>query len=434
MKNDKQNFFQIAIVIACIAFFILAILVFAGKIKIGSSSNSNTLQTVTLWGVLPAEKIQPMLDNSKTPTLQYIYREVSANNFRNTLLEAIANANGPDLLLYDTKTLYSIRDKVNIIPFATYPEATFRQTYADGTDVLLTKTGAYGLPVLIDPMVMYYNRDIFARAGFANPISTWDELYTIAPQITKKNSNGTFATATVPFGLAENMPYTKDVLITLFGQSGIPIVYPYNDTVNANITNSVYGNADAGVSMLNFFMQFSNPTSDYYSWNKLMPDAKTAFIQNSLAIYPGFASELFELRQRNPNLNFAPASMPQLKDANISYTTGNIYAIGIATSSLQPTAAYNGLYALTAVDMETKFAQAMTLPPADRTLLAAKPETTYAPVFYKSALFTHGWLDPNSTETTNRFGSMVSDVSTGRLTSVDALSKLERELNAILNP
>lgn len=434
MKNDKQNFFQIGIVVACIVFFILAILVFSGKIKIGNSSNSNTMQTITVWGVLPAEKIQPMLDNSKTTTLQYIYREVSPSNFRNSLLEAIANASGPDLLLYDTKTLFSIRDKVTIIPFATYPEATFRQTYADGADVLLNSTGAYGLPILIDPMVMYYNRDIFARAGFANPISNWDEVYTIATSITKKNTNGTFTTSTVPFGLADNMPYNKDMLITLLGQAGVPLVYPYNDTVRANLTTSVYGDANAGVSMLNFYMQFSNPTSDYYSWNRLMPDAKTAFIQNSLAIYPGYASELFELRQRNPNLNFAPAQMPQLKDSNVSYTTGNIYAIGIASSTPQPTAAYNGLYALTAPDIETKFAQAMVLPPADRTLLAAKPETTYAPVFYKSALFTHGWLDPNSTETTNRFASMVADVTTGRLSAADAMAKLEREVNAILNP
>lgn len=434
MKNDKKNFFQIGVVIACIVIFIFALLVFAGKIKIGKSATSQSSSVLFVWGVLPEEKIQPILDQSKTKLLEFQYRQVSGSDFRNRLLESIANGTSPDLLIYDTKTLYTLRDKLAILPFAAYPEATFRQTYADGTDALLTTTGAYGLPILIDPMVMYYNRDIFAKAGFAKPISNWDELYTIAPQITKQNSNGTFAISTVPFGLAENNVYTKDILVTLLGQAGVPVVYSNNGTYFSNLTESVFGNTTAGVTMLNFFMQFSNPASDYYSWNRLMPDAKTAFIQNSLAMYPGFASELFELRQRNPNLNFAPAPMPQIKDSNVLYSTGNVYAVGMALSSLQPTVVNSGLTALTDPIVVAKIAEAMALPPADRTLLSVKPETTYAPVFYQAALFTHPFIDPNNTETTNRFGTMIVDISTGRLSAENALSKLERELNAILNP
>lgn len=434
MKDNKRNFFQIGIVIFCIAVFVFALLVFSGKINIGGSKSSESATIVSIWGVLPAEKIQPLLDERKTKLMDFKYRQVTDENFRNTLLEAIANGTSPDILIYDTKTLFTLRDKIAVIPFTTYPEATFRQTYADGTDIFLSSDGIYGLPILIDPMVMYYNRDIFARAGFANPINNWDELYTVAPSITKKNTNGTFAISTVPFGLAENIPYAKDILSTLFGQAGVPIVSEGTNNYFANLTRSNYGDDRAGISMLNFYMQFSNPASDFYSWNRLMPDAKTAFVQNSLAIYPGYASELFELRQRNPNLNFAPAPMPQLKDAQTYFTTGNIYAIGISLSSLQPTSAYDALYALTTPDVESKLAQIMSLPPADRTLLSNRPETTYAPVFYRAALFTHPWMDPNDSETANRFSSMISDISTGRLPSVDALSKLERELNAILNP
>ncbi|MGI9118169.1 MAG: ABC transporter substrate-binding protein [Minisyncoccia bacterium] len=434
MNKDKRNYFQIVTVVVCIAVFILAILVFAGKIKIGNSNSSGSMQTVTVWGVLPEEKIQPILEKNVTKTLKYTYRQVSSESFRNALLESIANANGPDLLLFDTKTLYSIRDKVSTIPYATYPEATFRQTYIDGADILLNQTGTYGLPLLVDPMVIYYNRDIFARAGFANPITSWDELYTIVPSITKKNSNNTFAISTIPFGLSENVSYNKDMLVTLLGQAGVPVVYVNNNVAYANLVSSVSENNTAGISMLDFYMQFSNPTSDYYSWNKLNPDAKIAFVQNSLAIYPGYASELFELRQRNPNLNFAPALMRQFINSNVFYTTGYFYAIGVSSSSLQPTVAYSAMYALTTPEVETQFAQSVSLPPANRDLLSLKPETTYAPVFYKSALFTHGWLDPNSSETKNRFASMVSDVVSGRLSESDALNKLERELNAILNP
>ena len=435
MKNNKNNFYQIGIIIACIVVFVFALFVFAGKIKIGgSASSSKSAVTVVVWGVLPAEKIQPILESNKTKTLQYIYRQVNPADFRNNLLESIANGASPDLLIYDTNTLYSIRDKIAVIPYTTYPEATFRQTYADGTDILLNPKGAYGLPILIDPLVMYYNRDIFARAGFVNPITTWDELYTVAPFITKKNSNGTFNVSTIPFGLAENVPYGKNIFMTLLGQAGVQVVSSQNDIFNANLTQSTYGDSSAGLSMLNFYMQFSNPASDYYSWNKLMPDAKTAFVQNTLAIYPGYASELFELRQRNPNLNFAPALLPQLKDSNKYFNNGNVYAVGVALSSSQPTSAYEALYAITNPTLAIQFAQAMSLPPADRSLLANKPETTYAPVFYRAALFTYPWLDPNSTETTNRFNSMINDVYTGRLTPTDALSKLQREINAILNP
>ncbi len=126
--------------------------------------------------------------------------------------------------------------------------------------------------------------------------------------------------------------------------------------------------------------------------------------------------------------------MPQLKGSQTAYTTGNIYAVGIATSSLQPTAAYAGLYALTAPEVAFKFAEGLSLPPADRTLLSSKPETTYAPVFYNSALYTHAWLDPNAEKTNISFTNMVGDISSGRLPPESALAKLQREINAIINP
>lgn len=53
----------------------------------------------------------------------------------------------------------------------------------------LANGGMYGLPVFMSPAPLYYNKDIFNKFGAAYPKdgATWDELYTLAKQLTRED-------------------------------------------------------------------------------------------------------------------------------------------------------------------------------------------------------------------------------------------------------
>jgi multiple sugar transport system substrate-binding protein len=53
----------------------------------------------------------------------------------------------------------------------------------------------YGLPIAASARAMYYNKDVFAKAGFSEPPKTWDELKAAAEKI-KAGGGGVF-----PFGM-----------------------------------------------------------------------------------------------------------------------------------------------------------------------------------------------------------------------------------------
>ncbi len=48
-----------------------------------------------------------------------------------------------------------------------------------------------------------------------------------------------------------------------------------------------------------------------------MSDSKNMFLAGDLALYFGFASELDDLKNKNPNLNFDVTLFPQTGDLNL---------------------------------------------------------------------------------------------------------------------
>src|SRR3989338_5209005 len=77
----------------------------------------------------------------------------------------------------------------------------------------------------------------------------------------------------------------------------------------------------------NEFAEFSNPRKTIQSWSPAFPEAREAFVSQKLGMYLGLMSEYKEIKDINPHLNFAVASVPQLKDSPRTVTGGTLYAL-----------------------------------------------------------------------------------------------------------
>lgn len=430
-QNHMKNF-QLIILIAFIAAAILGVLVFSGAIPLGKSSTPGNLGTIVLWGTIPAKAIAlPLQDfNNANPTFVVKYVEKSADTFDNDLLEALASGSGPDLFFLPDNLAYHYADRIFAIPYASYPLADFKNSFADAGEVFLTDKGILAFPMSIDPLMMYYNRSILDANGVVYPPTTWDAMISLAPTLTQKDASGQIIKSAVALGHFSNITNAKDILATLFMQTGNPIVKETNGVFSSTL-NSFASNYNLP-SVLKFYTNFADPSQTVYSWNASFPNSNDDFSTENLAFYFGFASELSSLINKNPNQNFFVAPMPQIKNSSFKLTGARVTGLAILASSKNLNTAFLAASKLALGDFAAKFALATGVAPARRDLLSVKPTDAYSPIFYDSALYAKSWLDPSSADTNNIFSGMINNVLSGNMSVTDAVRDADSKMQLLL--
>ena len=412
---------------------LFGILVFAGLIKIGSDSNqAGSLGTVVLWGTESSQTMSQIIEdfNNANPTFVVKYVQKYPETFDNDLLEALATGTGPDLFFISNDLAYKYSDKIYTIPYTSYPLATFKTNFAGAGEVFLNSNGMLAFPLTIDPLVMYYNRNMLDANNAVYPPSNWSEFQNIISIFTKKDSANKITQSTVAMGQFSNVLNAKYILSTLFMQLGNPIVYEQNGILSSALKNSIDNN-DLSLP-LKFYTDFSDPLNDVYSWNRSLQNSQDAFSSENLAFYFGFSSELPSLIKKNPNENFFIAPMPQIKDSNTKLTYAHVGGIAITSSSKNFTTAFKAASIMATGDFASAYAKATNMVPARRDLLAVKQADAYNPIFYSSALFASSWLDPSTSDTDDIFKNMVEGVLSNSMTPSVSIKDASGKLDLLL--
>ncbi len=432
-----MNSFQTILVSVFLAFFVFAVLIFSGLLKLGGSSSSTTgLQgKITIWGTFNNPDIFKVFDDLRTDnrdlTIRYVIKKEST--YQQDLIEAFASGTGPDLFFMTPDMILKNKSYIFKIPYASYPEKTFKDSFIDGADVFIDSEGIIGFPFVVDPMVMYYNKDILSNEGLSTPPQTWDELFTLNSQLTKKKNDGTILQSMIGLGRYDNISHAKDILATLMMQSGNNIVVKNGTGYSSILNDNSQALAISPVeSILNFFINFSNPTSDAYSWNRALPNSIDLFTGGKLALYLGRASELFKIQSVNPNLSFDVAPILQTKGTNLKRTYGNIYAVAVNKKSTNPTTAFSVAGIVSSGDTAKNLAIAVSLPPASRALLKEKPTNPYLFTFWSSAIITRSWVDPEPNATNSIFGELIQNILSNKLTMSDAVGKAQSQIESLI--
>lgn len=427
--------FQIVLLVVFGFFIIVAVLTFA-LYRGGSAGQVN----VTIWGDYTSSDFNSILNNSgllqdREVIIRYV--EKSSGTLEREWTEAVAAGRGPDLVILPHDQVYKNRSKLVPIPYQSISERDFRDTFVEASEVFLAPEGVYALPVSIDPLVLYYNRDILSSSGIPKPISYWDEIYTTATTLTKRDGANNITQSTIALGTTGNIKNAKDILSLLFIQAGSPVTTFVGQGESRELRSALSSNEGLSVrpadAALDFYTQFSNPSKSFYSWNRVLPEAQTNFSSGDAAYYIGFASELLEVRGKSPTLNFSVAPVPQSRVSGRTTTFGRVKGVAISRGTLSPEAALLAGLRLVSREFSTAVTQTLLLPPARRDLLEARPSDSVWPVFYDAALQSKNWLDPSTDETRNTFYSLVESITSGRARTSEAVNQASRELDAIIN-
>ncbi len=428
---NSMSKFKLGVMIVFGVFIVIAIGVFATN-KGGSSSGSGS---VVIWGSMSQEWFDAMyrgsgLDKNKTTSISYVEKDES--DFDREFIEALAEGRGPDIVILRDDYVYKHRNKLFVIPYKNYTERSFKDKFIEGSEVFLSTEGVIAVPFMVDPMVMYWNRNIFSNNQVSQPPQYWDQIFSLTEKMTKKDNSGNVLQSAIALGEWRNITNAKEILSMLLLQAGTSIVKRKNTSINSVLLENSGLPVPPTGSTLNFYTQFSNPTSIYYTWNRSLNSSLNMFLSGNLAMYLGFASEIFSIEQKNFNLNFDVTLIPQARNTNKKTVFGHIYSFAITKQSKNVAGSYTVINALTEVAPLTALEKETNLPPIRRDMLSSRPSNASRSVFYNSALISSTWIDPEPLASSNIFRDMVESVTGGKSRVSEAISKADLELNALL--
>jgi ABC-type glycerol-3-phosphate transport system substrate-binding protein len=426
--------FQTILLGSFVIAFIFAVLVFSNVIKIGSS-NTNQAVTgqVTIWGIYPQGIIQGYLDSAtaKNTEITVIYRQKNQDTFRTELIEALANGQAPDIVISDSEHIFSFKDKLYTIPFATYSERLYRDSFIDGASVFLSKEGVIAVPLTVDPIVLYYNKNLLAGQNYVVPPTTWTGLVQSLPRFVKKDARGVISQTAIGLGESDNIDHFKDIISSLFLQTGNPIVSlnPNTDEYEQKISVGTSGQDElATAKALDFYTGFANQANSSFSWTRTLPSTLDTFLSGKSAFYLGRASELFTIQARNPNLSFDVTTIFQADGAIRPVTYGVFSGVSIVKSTANFNAAYSILGTLSSKEFAQYLSSSISIPGVRRDLLLEQQKNPYVQSYFKAALSAFAWPDLDSKKSETIFRNMIRAVNSGRSNSTQAIRTAAQDL------
>lgn len=437
--------FQIILLVAFGAFAVAGILIFA--FLVGSNSGSS-IGVVTVWGPFDDVAVQTIIrqlseDDSRLRQVTYVRK--NPETFETELTNALASGVGPDL--YILRHDYAVVDsgKIAPIPYESFARDQFEGIFVEAAKPFLSEGGVLAVPLVVDPYVLYWNKDLLSAAGFAKAPVYWDETFDMARTITdcqRVNASSintvvgcddtrSIKKATIALGEFANIDHAKDIISLLILQAGGPITQRDNTgTLLPSLLARQGDIAQPAESALNFYTAFANPARDAYSWNRSLASSRTVFAAGDLALYVGLASEMSLIRRLNPNLNFAVAPIPQLRNLDKSTDTGLAYGFAIPRASKNPGGALTAAYLLASPESSKALATVFGISSARRDVLAQGAEGN-EDLFNRQTLIVRTWEDPDPVETARIFRDMIESITSGSAKITEALQRAEQAMRQI---
>src|SRR3989344_1434669 len=238
------------------------------------------------------------------PNITINYRKLREDEFEKELLDALAEDRCPDIftiqntwvtsyvpkieplppkttLAYEItqkslgvkqETLIEVRDTVSITP------RQLQETFVDVVyEDVVREEKIYGLPLSVDTLALFYNRDLFNEAGIPLPPKDWLELQEGVSLLTFQNNDGGLVQSAVAMGTAENVKHSTDILALLMLQNGAEITSGNRAVFNQIPRGFADRTYNPGIVAITFYTDFANPGKEAYTCNNSSSNSLDAF-------------------------------------------------------------------------------------------------------------------------------------------------------------
>lgn len=424
-KNRKTLLY---ILIGIAVFFILVFLGIIPGLKKDNGGGGDGEISLKFWGTEPSEYYSDLISNYQSlhSNVKIEYKEISEANYEDTIINALAGQNGPDIFLIKNNWVLKHFDKLSPIPSTWLTVSQLKDGFPDVVAQDMVYQGKiWGLPLWIDTLALYYNKDIFNSANIAFAPTTWQEFQEAVRSLTQNSLSYDITQAGTAMGTSANIDNSSDILSALMIQAGSSI---------SDSEGQVDFNSDAVKQALSFYTSFSNPSSLYYSWNNNMPNSLEAFAQGKVAMVIDYSSARQKIEEQNPYLNYGIGSFPQsVKNASVLKYYAKYWSLAVAGSSQNSDASWSFIFYLVNADQARQYLEKADLPPSSRILVKEMSNDEDLGVFTKQVLSAKSWVQVYPEENSDIIKNMIQLVVNGKSTVENALRQAQDEINNLIN-
>lgn len=264
--------------------------------------------SLTYWGLWEEPAVYKSLIEAyekEHPNVKIQFEKVSHEQYRDRLIARSQAGNGPDIFRFHNTWLPEIQEVVAPLPQDIISNQEFEQTfYPIHQKDLKIGDNYYGIPLMVDGLVLIYNETLLKQAGISTPPPVWvggdNDVLNTVNKLTVKEPNGQIVTAGIAIGTAENIPHYGEIFGVLLLLNGGDL---------KDLTTN-----EASEALL-LYRKFAE---DGY-WNSSMPNAISAFTQGKVAMIIAPSWHVLNIKAQNPELQVKVAPIPKgLDDSAVS--------------------------------------------------------------------------------------------------------------------
>lgn len=434
---------------AFLAFALVFLSGFGCRVNQGQEQAKLPAENLEWWGVwYDTSDTAPVIDAYQKvyPHVTIHYRKLREEEYEQKMLEALAEDRGPDIFTIPSTgikqyqkriapltetTAVSFRPRnekgeLQKIISQTTPSLTLRDLRSSFTplvknDVLL-EGKIWGLPLSVNVMALYYNKQLLDEYELYDPPANWSEFTAQVKKLTLIEPDGTITQAGTSLGTALNIPQAPDILALLMMQTGVKMLDPSGAIFNKEVQEAS-GSYNPGLAALKFYTDFANPSKGIYTWNETMPPSIEAFKQGKTAFFIGYNYHLPLLKRDALGIDFGIAAIPQPAGSTAAINLANYWIETVSAKSANKDRAWHFLQFASSEKNASLLLQTKSASiPVLKSLLNKPPKDDIMKIFYTSALTAESWYKgKNYSAAQGALNEMITTTVRGDVTAQEAL-------------
>jgi len=447
-----------------ILFLIFILIITSGFQCTATKKVINKPLKLVVWGVYEDRDALDILFNKFSkiyPTITLEYKKFTAEEYEDQLLNAWADDKGPDIYFLPNSSILQYKEKGRIIPMPASAKLPHREIKTTGigslkkTDIIdsiknITLTSKndldlkfasvvgddvyidnkiYGLPLSLETLAMFYNRNFLNNAGIPHPPIVWaddknsDDFVDQVKKITKLKKDGSFEQSGTSLGTINNISNASDIIALFLMQA---------DTNFANTKNLIDFSTNKKIitTAINFYNDFSNPIKDIYSWNKDQINSFEAFKGGQTAFFFGYPYHKDQIPQQ---INYGITTIPQLQyqisqNGEVSplnpVNIANYWVMTVSHKTKNSDIAWGFIDFATRKENVKEYLEKSEKPTALRDLIKEQSKNIKLAPFVNQILSAKSWYRGTSPELAKRYLE--------ELTDKIKKAETDRDINAII--
>jgi multiple sugar transport system substrate-binding protein len=255
--------------------------------------------TLTYWGLWDEKAIYDGVIQeyqSKNPNVTINYEKMAPADYRDRLLARSKLGTGPDIFRFHNTWIPEIQEVVSPLPKEIMSNEEFEQTfYPIHQKDLKVEESYYGIPLMVDSLLLIYNDSLLKQAGLVNPPNVWvgeNDVENAISKLTVRGSDNKIITSGMAIGTANNIDHFGEIFATLLILNG-------GDLKKLDQPEA----SDA----LELYRKFAE--QNY--WNEQMSNSIASFIAGKTAMVFGPSWQVINIKSQNPEMKVKVAAPPK---------------------------------------------------------------------------------------------------------------------------